>query len=128
MNFGVKIIARIDTFKRVYIDIIGHDLYQLKTRSRLREAPISLFIHFVSLASLCSLHLLKKALSKVSYLQQLLVLVLIICSFSVIASYVVYSLVPFESLTLLEFLLRNSSFKKRPNIFINICKFFTENF
>ena len=70
-------------------------------------APVSLFIHFVSLTSLTSIYLLKSQLQKASYQQQLIVLVLLICGFTVATSYFVYSFEILDDISLLEFLTRN---------------------
>jgi two-component system sensor histidine kinase AlgZ len=79
----------------------------LHTDPWLTLAPVSLFIHFVSLASLSSIYLLKTQLRKASYHQQLMVLILVICGFTLATSYVVFSLEILENISLIEFLGRN---------------------
>lgn len=79
----------------------------LKSEPWLTLAPVSLFIHFISLASLSSIYLLKTQLAKASYHQQLLVLILVICSFTLATSYLVFSLEILDTISLFEFLSRN---------------------
>lgn len=70
-------------------------------------APVSLFIHIVSLCSLSTIHLLKKPLAKSSFRQQLAVMILLVCCYTLIASFVVFSLELISALSLYEFILRN---------------------
>ena len=79
----------------------------IKSDPWLTLAPVSLFIHFVSLASLSSIYLLKKQLANASYQQQLIVLILVICSFTLATSYLVFTLEILDSISLFEFLSRN---------------------
>jgi two-component system sensor histidine kinase AlgZ len=68
---------------------------------------VSLFIHFVCLSSFCCLHLIKRFLQKANDATQLLMLILLICSFTIIASYTVHSMLSLSILLPLDFMLRN---------------------